>query len=117
MKMEGDENVLEKTAFRIREELGNYIADTLTLPVLEYTVKADKLKKRFEEAVDIIPDDLKDLDDKKEIKLDELRIIINNDTTISDKLLESLKRKAKPMNLNQQIDDLTKRIEELEKSS
>lgn len=117
MKMEGDENILEQTAFLIREELGNCISDTLTLPVLEYTVKADKLKKRFKEAADMIPTALNDFDDNGEIKLDELKQIVDSDGTISNKLLESLKCKAKPMNLNQQIDALTKRIEKLEKSS
>jgi len=115
IKMEGDEKVLEQTAFYIREALGNYIVDTLTLPVLEYTFKAGKLKKQFEEAAAMIPANLIDLDDENEIKLDKLETIITSDTTISDKLLESLRRRAEPIYLNQLIDALTERIEKLEK--
>ncbi len=117
IEIKGDEKVLEQTAFSIRETLGNYIAETLALLKLEYTVEAGKLKKRFEEAELIIPENLKDLDDKKEIKLDEFEINIRKDETLADRLLESLIRRAEPMALNRRIDNLTKRIEKLEEGS
>ena len=116
IEMEGDEKVLEQTAFSIREALGMHIADTLTLLKLEYTVEAGKLKKRFEDAKLMIPEDLEDLD-KKEIKLVEFERIIREDKTLSDKLLNSLTSRAKPMNLRLRIDDLTERIKKLEEGS
>ncbi|TFH44506.1 MAG: hypothetical protein E4G94_03675 [ANME-2 cluster archaeon] len=115
IKMEGDENVLEQTSFYIREELGNYITYTLTLPILEYTVKAVNLKKRFKEAGTTIPDDLMNLNDNKEIKLDELKNIVTNNTTIANILLKSLRLRAKPIYLNQQIDARLSALENLNK--
>lgn len=117
IKMEGDEKVLEQNSFYIREALGNYITDTLTLPILEYTVKVGNLKKRFEEVTTTPPDFLKKLNDDDKIKLDELKNFVTNDKTIANSLLDSLKLRAKPIHLNQRIDALTNRIENLENMS
>ena len=108
--------------FKIRETLGRYIYETLTLTKFKIPLTKEELAKKFKNIIGEeylphinggkIPDEgLKPYD-----KID-LREISNAEPTSLEKLLEKAKKFLETEDLNKRIVVLTNRLDDLEKKS
>jgi hypothetical protein len=121
MTLSGEnDDKINKTIFKIRETLGSYINDTLTLTKFKIPLTKEELAKKFKEIIGEeylphinggkIPDEgLKPYD-----RID-LREISNAEPTSLEKLLEGAKKFLETEDLQKRIDVLTNRVDDLEK--
>lgn len=120
---EKKDKTINNTILKIRETLGGYIYETLTVEKFKIPMKKEELEKLFEKILgektlaklpDIdggkIPDE--SLKSGEEIDLKE---IYDAETTSLKNLLKIPKTFLELENLNKQVNDLTNRVEELEK--
>jgi hypothetical protein len=119
MTLSGEnDDKINKTIFRIRETLGSYINNTLTLTKFKIPLTKEELAKHFKNILGEeflphinggkIPDEGLKPDDKID-----LREISNAEPTSLEKLLEGAKKFLETEDLKKQIDNLEKQIEEL----
>jgi hypothetical protein len=119
MTLSGEnEDKINKTIFKIRETLGSYVNDTLTLTKFKIPMTKEELEKNFEKIFGEkylyhknggkIPDEC--LEPEAEI---DLKVISNAEPTSLTKLLEEAKKFLETEDLKKRIDDLEKQIEEL----
>ena len=119
MTLSGEnEDKINKTIFKIRETLGSYVNDTLTLTKFKIPMTKEELEKKFEKIFGEkylyhknggkIPDEC--LEPEAEI---DLKVISNAEPTSLTKLLEEAKKFLETEDLKKQIDDQEKQIEEL----
>lgn len=123
MTLSGEnDDKINKTIFKIRETLGRYIYETLTLTKFKIPLTKEELAKKFKNIIGEeylphinggkIPDEgLKPYD-----KID-LREISNAEPTSLEKLLEKAKKFLETEDLNKRIVVLTNRLDDLEKKS
>jgi predicted RNA-binding protein Jag len=116
---------INKTIFKIRETLGSYINETLTITKFKIPITNGELENFFEKKIEekyiaklpdkvgeTIPDESKHED--YEIDLEEL---YDAETTPLKNLLKKAKTLWEPEDLNKRIDELSNRVDELEKRS
>lgn len=113
---------INKTIFKIRETLGSYVNDTLTLTKFKIPMTKEELEKNFEKILGEkylphknegkIPDEGLE----PEAKID-LKEISNAEISSLIKLLEKAKKFLETEDLKKRIDDLSNRVEKLEKKS
>ena len=119
MTLSGEnDDKINKTIFKIRETLGSYVNDTLTLTKFKIPMTKEELEKNFEKIFGKkylshknggkIPDEGLE----PEAKID-LKVISNAEPTSLKKLLEEAKKFLEPEDLKKQIDNQEKQIEEL----
>jgi hypothetical protein len=119
MTLSGEnEDKINKTIFKIRETLGSYANDTLTLTKFKIPMTKEELEKKFEKIFGEkylyhknggkIPDE--GLEPDAEI---DLKVISNAEPTSLKKLLEEAKKFLETEDLKKRIEDLEKQIEEL----
>jgi len=119
MTLSGEnEDKINKTIFKIRETLGSYVNDTLTLTKFKIPMTKEELEKNFEKIFGEkylhhknegkIPDEGLEPDAKIDLK-----VISNAEQTSLTKLLEEAKKFLETEDLKKRIDDLEKQIEEL----
>jgi len=123
MTLSGEnDDKINKTIFRIRETLGSYINETLTLTKFKIPLTKEELAKNFNNIIgeEYLPHinggKIPDKGLKPDVKID-LREISNAEPTSLEKLLEGVKKFLETEDLKKGIDVLTKRVDDLEKKS
>lgn len=120
---EKKDKTINKTILKIRETLGGYIYETLTIEKFKIPMKKEELEKLFEKILEektlaklpgIDGEKIPDEDYKSDEDID-LEDIYNAETTSLRNLLKRPKTFLELENLNERIDDLDDRVEELEK--
>jgi hypothetical protein len=116
---------INKTILEIRETLGGYINETLTLKKFKIPMTKEELEKLFEKilkekSLAKLPGRDGEKVPKESHKPDaeiDLKEIYDAETTSLKSLLKKAKTFLEPEDLNKRIDELTNRVDKLEKRS
>ena len=116
-----NENKISKTIFKIRETLGDYIFDTVTIKKIYLPITNDEIKKlfknRFGEEYILNKDGEKIPNENNQLKLEfNLDEISQAETSSLRNLLNNIPKFLSEYELNKRIDEMENHIEKLEKN-